>query len=113
LKIGLLNQKVIVQKNGITEDEIGNRTNAWEDYYSCHATISGEGAGKTENAGTVTDHSDMSVTLRWCKKVSEMTTTGYRIIFKGEAYNITSIDHMSYRGRALKIRCKKERMSDG
>lgn len=35
MDISLLNQKIMVQKNSITVDEIGNHLNTWEDFYSC------------------------------------------------------------------------------
>ena len=49
MDIALLNQKVMFQNTVIIADAIGNRTNAWEDYYECHATISGEGGTEAES----------------------------------------------------------------
>ena len=43
MEISLLNVKVTFQKNSVVADDIGNRRNVWEDYYTCHATVSGEG----------------------------------------------------------------------
>ena len=43
MEIALLNVKVTFQKNYVVADDIGNRRNIWEDYYTCHATVSGEG----------------------------------------------------------------------
>ena len=43
MEIDLLNVKVTFQKNSVVSDSIGNRKNVWEDYYTCHATVSGEG----------------------------------------------------------------------
>lgn len=42
MEISLLNVKVTFQKNSVVADDIGNRRNVWEDYYTCHATVSGE-----------------------------------------------------------------------
>ena len=41
MNIALLNERIVIQKNEVTVDENRNHTNTWEDYYSCHATISG------------------------------------------------------------------------
>ena len=41
--IALMNEKVLFQKNAVVTDFIGNHQNSWEDYYSCFATIGGEG----------------------------------------------------------------------
>ena len=63
----LLNEKVTFQKNTAVTDAIGNHTNDWQDYYSCFATIGGEGsAGSKEKAvaGTTVEDADMTVTVR-------------------------------------------------
>ena len=42
MEVSLLNIRITLQKNTVVTDAIGNRTNAWLDYYTCHATASGE-----------------------------------------------------------------------
>ena len=42
MNIAMLNERVTFQKNEVVTDRIGNHTNAWTDYYTCSATISGE-----------------------------------------------------------------------
>jgi hypothetical protein len=44
LDVALMNEKVTFQKNAVVTDAIGNHVNAWEDFYSCSATI-GEQTG--------------------------------------------------------------------
>ena len=51
MEIALLNVKVTFQKNSVAADDIGNRKNVWEDYYTCHATVSGEGGQEKAAAG--------------------------------------------------------------
>ena len=115
MDIALLNTEIIFQKSAVTVDTIGNRKNGWTDFYTCHATVSGEAASSVgsekDSAGTTVDHSAISFTVRWCKTAAEVTSTGYRILFGGEIYNILSVDHMSYKKKALKFRCQKERRS--
>ena len=41
MDVALLNRKIIVQKNSVTVDAIGNHLNEWVDFYSCYATIGG------------------------------------------------------------------------
>ena len=43
LNVSLMNEKVTFQKNTVITDAIGNHKNGWEDFYTCHATIGGEG----------------------------------------------------------------------
>lgn len=113
MEISLLNELITIQKNSVRVDAIGNHLNEWTDCYRCHATISGENGSfkgaEDEAAGTLTDHASVSFTIRWCRAVAGLTTDGYRILFNGEIYDIIGLDHMSYKHKALKLRCRKVR----
>ena len=112
MEASLLNVKVTFQKNAVEVDGVGNHKNAWVDYYPCHATVSGEAGKQTsesEVAGTVADESDISFTVRYCKKASVIDSTGYRVVFGGELYDILAIDHMNYKKKCLKFKCRKAR----
>ena len=109
MEIALLNVKVTFQKNSVVSDAIGNRKNVWEDYYSCHATVSGEGGQEKAAAGLTAAESDIAFSVRFCKRAAEVTADGFRILFGGEIYNIVAVDHMNYRKKALKFRCEKAR----
>ena len=97
MDIALLNVKITVEKNEVTVDKIGNRRNAWIEYYSCFATVGGEGGRETSVAGVIVDDSDISFSIRYCKAASFINNTEYRIMFNGEIYNILSVDHMNYK----------------
>lgn len=60
MDIALMNVRILFQKNAVQTDKIGNHINTWEDYYSCHATVSGEGGTEKTAAGLVVDDSDIS-----------------------------------------------------
>jgi SPP1 family predicted phage head-tail adaptor len=107
--IALLNVQIMFQKNGVEVDEIGNHINSWNDYYSCHATVSNEGGKEAAIAGIIVDDSDISFTVRFCKKAAEIECTGYRIVFADEIYNILSVDHMNFKKKSLKFKCQKVR----
>lgn len=112
MDIAALNVKILLQKNETVSDKIGNRINTWNDYYSCHATVSGEGGtdGMEEAVGgTVTDHTKISFTVRFCRKTEAVTSTGYRILFGGEIYNILAMDRLNFKKKAVKFKCEKER----
>lgn len=107
MEIALLNVKTTIQKNTLTVDEIGNHLNGWTDYYTCHATVSGEGGKETVTVGMTAEDTDISFTVRYCKAAKAITSTGYRVIFQNEIYNIISIDHMNFKRKAIKLRCQK------
>ena len=110
MDIGLLNERVLFQKNAVVTDAVGNRMNAWSNYYGCFATISGEGLAsskETEAAGTFVEDVSMKVTVRYCRKAAAITSTGYRVVFRGEIYDIVNVDHLSFKKKALRFGCRK------
>ncbi len=109
MDVALLNVKIAFQKNEVVVDAIGNHKNQWVDYYACHVTVSGEGGSEKAVAGLIVEDSDISFTVRYCKKAAEITTDGYRVKFGDALYNIVSIDHMNYKKKALKFKCEKVR----
>lgn len=112
MEVSLLNVKIVFQKNAVEVDGIGNHKNTWTDYYPCHATVSGEAGRQTSEAdvaGMVADESDVSFTVRYCRKASVIDSTGYRVVFDGGVYDILAIDHMNYKKKCLKFKCRKVR----
>ena len=91
METALLNVTITFQKNEVVVDGIGNHKNQWSDYYSCHATVSGEsGSEKNVAANTLYD-SDLAFTVRYCKALKDADSTKFRVVFNGELYNITFI----------------------
>jgi SPP1 family predicted phage head-tail adaptor len=113
MNIAMLSKRICFEKNETVTDAIGNHMSHWKDYYSCMATVSGEGGSEVTDAGTTENRSDASFTVRWCGKIAVVTTTGFRIRFGQDTYNILSVDHFSYDRKAVKFRCQKERNVHG
>ena len=109
MKVSLLNEKILIQKAVVIADEIGNRRNDWEDYFSCYATISGENGSEKAEVGQTVEKGTICFTVRYCRVVSDVSSTGYRILFKGVIYNIISLDHLNYKKKSMKFRCERAR----
>ena len=109
MNIALLNVKIKVQENEVAVDKIGNHKSVWKDFYQCYATVSGEGGSEKAVAGLIVDDSDISFSVRWCRKLADLDVTKHRIIFEGITYNLVSIDHMNFKKKCLKLKCEKER----
>lgn len=110
MDVAAMNVRIMFQKNETVSDAIGNRTNRWADYYSCHATISdsqGKSSAESEAAGQTVAHPDISFTVRFCKKAKAVDTTGFRILWDGGIYDILKVDHLNNKKRALKFKCEK------
>ncbi len=112
MDIAAMNEQIVIQKNTVVTDKIGNHKNTWVDYYSCFCTISdstGKSNAEESVAGLIVDASDISFTVRYCKEVMDISTTGYRVLWRGDAYNILKIDHLNMKKHALKFKCEKVR----
>ena len=110
MNIALMNEKITIQRNTPTVDEIGNHISDWQDYFSCYATVGGEESsvsGETEAAGQTISDAKASFTVRWCDALSGINSTEYRVLFRGDLYDITGIDHLNYKKKALKLLCRR------
>ncbi len=107
MDIALLNTKILLQRNAVVVDAIGNHTNDWEDYYACHATVGGEGGSEKAAAGQTVEDVDITFTIRYCQKAAAVTADGFRVLFRGEVYNIVAVDHMNFKKKALKFKCHR------
>lgn len=107
MKISDLNRKITIQNKSVEIDEIGNHKSIWSDYLETSAYISFQGKGEEVFLGMEIDKSDISFTVRFQKKLKDINTSEYRILFDQEKYNIISIDFMNYKNRFIKFRCRK------
>ena len=109
MNVALLNVRITIQKNETVVDSIGNHKTVWTDYYSCYATVSGEGGSEKSVAGLIVDDSDISFTVRFCNKLKNIESTKYRVTFNDELYSIASIDRMNFKKKCMKLKCLKVR----
>ncbi len=109
MNIALMNVRIEVQKNAVTTDKYGNHKNSWEPYLSCYATVSGETPKEETDAGLTVDDSKTDFTIRFCHAASAITSTGYRVIFGGETYDILGVNHMNFKNKGIKLLCQKVR----
>lgn len=108
MNIALMNEKITIQKSQVVTDTIGNHKKAWVPFYSCAATVGGESGREKEAAAVTEDKFDISFTIRSCKLANAVTSDGYRILFRDDAFNIISVDHMNFKHKSIKFRCRKE-----
>ena len=109
MNIELLNVRIFITKNEVTVDAIGNHKANWVPYYSCYTTVSAEAGKEDTDAGMIVDNTKVDFTIRWCKKTATLDSTHYRVEFNDTLYDITAIDHMSYKKKCIKLSCQKVR----
>ena len=92
MNAGAYREPVVIERNTITEDEIGNQTSAWTKYYAGYAYMNNlSGSEYWEAAQTKSQN-----TIMFVKE--------YRLIHRGQEYNITSVDNVQYKNEVIKIR---------
>ncbi len=116
MRISSLSERVTFEKNSVTIDDYGNHINSWEEYFSCAAYVAASSykSKESEQAGVVASDDGLELSVRYCSELSGLDSTHYRVFFRGERYNITSVDMMGYGREGIKVSCEKERgQSDG
>ena len=107
-RIAKLNSRITIQKNAVTIDEYRNHTNTWADYFSCAAYADTYAADEDGNE-VKTEERSITFHVRYCPELACVTSTGYRIVFNGEMYNIISVDMMNYQRREIRLSCRREK----
>lgn len=111
MNIGKLGERVEIQRQQTVTDEIGNHRNVWTDYYRCSAFVTtavGESDKESEQTAQTVEHPNIVFTVRASEKSEKITENGFRVLFRGEVYNIVGIDRMNYNRKSVKLRCRKE-----
>mgnify|MGYP002508103301 CR=1 FL=1 len=104
MRIGQWRQRIVIQKNRMKKDKDGNQRNEWEDYFTCWAYANNLSGKEYWEAAQVNAQRDIYFIIRHCSEVADMDTEHYRVLFRGQVYNITFIDNVRYQNRTLKLR---------
>ena len=104
--ISRFNERITFQKNSVMVDQYGNHKSAWTDYYSCRAYVSTW--QKEETEGSVTNE-ERAVTfeVRYCSELAGVSSDKYQVVFRGEAYNILSVDMMNYQKKTIRLKAER------
>ena len=108
--IDKLNERLKIEKSTAYTDKAGNHRNAWEDCFSCFTYAS---TYESQESGDEVKQENRSVvfTVRWCRETAAVTSTGYRIQFRGDVFNILSVDPMNYQKKEIRLHCRKAERS--
>ena len=107
-RISRKNVRIIFQKNSVVTDRYKNHVNMWKDYFSCFAYANTYTAQEEGNEITYENRS-ITFATRYCPELACVTSTEYRIIFNGEAFNILSVDPMNCQNKELHFVCRREK----
>ncbi len=108
MKISRLNERITFLENTVTCDRYRNRTHSWIERFSVFASVSTYTANESEEKIT-TEERAVTFETRWCPQIADVTSTQYRISFRGDLYNIESVDMMNYQKKTVKFICRREK----
>ncbi len=82
-----MNKPIIIQK-------LNAETEEWQNYYSCFAEVNKSSGKEYFNAKTNITENTFNFKVRYIEKLSNIVfdTTGYRIIYKKNVFNIINAD---------------------
>ncbi len=109
MNIAAMRVRITFQRNSAREDDIGNRWNEWEDFFSCWATVGTSSGSETFGAATVNPEESLDFTCRYCTELESVTSTSYRILAEGKVYNINYVNPMGFKRNSLKFNCTLEK----
>ena len=106
--IETMQERIRIQKSTTGIDENGNHTLLWEDYFSCYSYVNNLSGKEYWAAAQVNAEKDLIFVIRYCSEVTPLDSEHYRIVFRGQTYNITFVDNVQYQNKSLKLRASLE-----
>ena len=107
-RIARKGERITFQKSTVEIDQYQNHRSVWADYFSCFAYASTYEADEAVENATTTEERSITFSCRYCPELDAVTSTGYRILFRDEPYNILSVDPMNYDRQEIRFRCRRE-----
>ena len=101
-----LNEIITIQKDSVVTDQYGNHKKGWTDYFTCHA-YAGTFSQDEKGDAVLTDRRGITFEVRFCSELEAVTSTGYRVIFHDEIFNIDSVDMMNWQRKTIRLKCRK------
>lgn len=102
--LGEWKERITIQKSILGNDSVGNHVLVWKDYYTCSAYANNLSGKEYWEAAQVNAQKEIYFYIRYCSETAEMDTEHYRILFRGQVYDITFLDNVKYQNKTLKLR---------
>lgn len=107
MRIGQWRQRIVIQQNRMRKDKDGNQRNEWGDYFTCWAYANSLSGKEYWEAAQVNQEESLFFLVRYCTELEGLDSTKYRILFRGDIYNITLVDFMQFQNKVIKLRAEK------
>ena len=104
MNAGAYRELVVIEKSGYAEDDICNQIPSWTEYYRGYAYMNNLSGSEYWEAAQTQSQNTIMFVFRYHSLLGAMNTKEYRLVHRGKAYNITSIDNVQYKNETVKIR---------
>lgn len=106
--VGRMDKRIVIQVLAAESDNIGNQITVWENFHKCWANVGGVSGKEYWQAREQHEEKIISFKLRYCRKLDDLNSTGYRIMYNGKIYNIQYIDNLHQANSLLVIKARNE-----
>lgn len=105
MNAGAYREPIMIEKaNGFTTDDVGNRVTDWQEHFRGYAYMNNlSGTEYWEAAQTQAENTVMFI-LRYHPKLSVVKARDFRLLYRGNIYDISSVDNVQYKNETVKIR---------
>lgn len=109
MALGDWKERITIQKSSFSADNTGNHVSVWEDYYTCAAFVNNLSGKEYWEAAQVNSQNEIYILIRYCSETAGMDTEHFRILFRGQIYNISFLDNVKYQNKIWKLRASVEK----
>ena len=104
---GAYREKITIEQGTVSVDSIGNRSTTWTTFWRGFAYVNMLSGSEYWAAAQVKAEETVQFVLRYSNQLAALSSKGFRVLFRGDAYNISSVDNVQYRNESLKLRTEK------
>ena len=102
--IGKLRHRIILQKQVVIKDSIGQETEKWKDVETVWARVEPLSGKEYFNAKQTNSEVSSKITIRYLVDI----TSQMRVIFQEHTYNILSVINFEERNKYLQLLCTEK-----
>lgn len=104
MEIGKLNRRITILQKSTTSDKIGNQPEKWTKFYTCWAEVKIVSGREYWQARQDNEEKTTNFKIRYCKKLENLNSTDFIILFRNVRYNIQVVDNEFFGDRFLNIK---------
>lgn len=107
IKIGKYRHRITIQLRETVTNHNGFTADEWLNFHTCWAYVSGLSGQEFWAAQAVQAENTVNFKIRYSPYLEKLNSKDYRLVFKDDVYNITSVDFVRFENKAVIIKAVK------